>query len=82
MEVVPVAIGCIHAIAHLRIYLPKDLTSVDARNGVKKAVDEVAKRFPDGLALLDPIENMGIKDDSFKKLLRVSPACSYFYYLS
>jgi ATP-dependent RNA helicase DOB1 len=49
---------------------------------VKKALDEVAKRFPDGLALLDPIENMGIKDDSFKKLLRVSPACPYFYYLS
>ncbi|KAJ5665768.1 rRNA-processing arch domain-containing protein [Penicillium maclennaniae] len=70
MEVVPVAIGCIHAIAHLRIFLPKDLTSVDSRNGVKRALDEVAKRFPDGYALLDPIENMGIKDESFKKLLR------------
>jgi ATP-dependent RNA helicase DOB1 len=72
MEVVPVAIGCIHAFAHLRIFLPKDLTSVDSRNGVKRALDEVAKRFPDGFALLDPIENMGIKDESFKKLLRVS----------
>lgn len=72
MEVVPVALSCIHAIAHVRIFLPKDLTSVDARNGVKKAFDEVHKRFPDGIALLDPIENMGIKDDSFKKLLRVS----------
>jgi ATP-dependent RNA helicase DOB1 len=70
MEVVPVAIGCIHAFAHLRIFLPKDLTSVDSRNGVKRALDEVAKRFPDGFALLDPIENMGIKDESFKKLLR------------
>ncbi|KAJ5324279.1 rRNA-processing arch domain-containing protein [Penicillium atrosanguineum] len=70
MEVVPVAIGCIHAFAHLRIFLPKDLTSIDSRNGVKRALDEVAKRFPDGYALLDPIENMGIKDESFKKLLR------------
>jgi len=77
MEVVPVAIGCIHSIAHLRIFLPKDLTSIDARNGVRKSLDEVAKRFPDGLPLLDPIENMGIKDDSFKKLLRVSRICLF-----
>jgi ATP-dependent RNA helicase DOB1 len=31
---------------------------------------EVKRRFPDGLPVLDPIENMEITDDSFKKLLR------------
>jgi ATP-dependent RNA helicase DOB1 len=36
-----------------------------------KSVDEVKRRFPDGVPLLDPIENMQIKDESFKKLLRV-----------
>lgn len=79
MEVVPVALSCIHAIAHVRIFLPMDLTSADSRNGVKKALDEVHKRFPDGIALLDPIENMGIQDDSFKKLLRVSLLFSFLY---
>ncbi|KAJ5673871.1 hypothetical protein N7462_009310 [Penicillium macrosclerotiorum] len=70
MEVVPVTLNCIHAISHVRIFLPKDISSADARDGVKKSLGEVKKRFPDGLALLDPVENMGIKDDSFKKLLR------------
>ncbi|KAA8649125.1 hypothetical protein EYZ11_000678 [Aspergillus tanneri] len=70
MEVVPVVLSCIHSISHVRIFLPKDLNSKDSRNGVKKALGEIQKRFPDGIALLDPIENMGIKDDSFKRLLR------------
>ena len=37
-----------------------------------KSVQEVKKRFPAGVALLDPVENMGIVDEAFKKLLRVS----------
>ena len=31
---------------------------------------EVQKRFPDGLPLLDPIEDMNIKDDNLKKIVR------------
>jgi ATP-dependent RNA helicase DOB1 len=71
MEVVPVLLNCIESIGHLRVFLPKDLNTTDSRNGVQKALEEVKKRFPDGIAILDPIENMNIKDDSFKRLLRV-----------
>jgi len=70
MEVVPVLLNCIESIGHLRVFLPKDLNTTDSRNGVQKALEEVKKRFPDGIAILDPIENMNIKDDSFKRLLR------------
>lgn len=70
MEVVPVLLSCIEAIGHIRIFLPKELHSVDQRNTVRKSLEEVKRRFPDGIAILDPIENMGITDDSFKKLLR------------
>ncbi|KAL3427689.1 DSHCT domain-containing protein [Phlyctema vagabunda] len=70
MEVVPVLLSCIEAIGHVRIFLPKELHSADQRNIVRKSLDEVKRRFPDGIAILDPIENMGITDDSFKKLLR------------
>lgn len=70
MEVVPVMLNCIEAIGHVRIFLPKDIRLVDQRNVVRKSLDEVKRRFPDGIATLDPIENMGITDDSFKKLLR------------
>ncbi|KAL1980621.1 hypothetical protein VTN96DRAFT_3911 [Rasamsonia emersonii] len=70
VEVVPVLLSCIQAISHIRIFLPKEVQTVDSRNSVKRALEEVQRRFPDGIALLDPIENMGIKDESFKKLLR------------
>ncbi|KAH9223539.1 rRNA-processing arch domain-containing protein [Leptodontidium sp. 2 PMI_412] len=70
MEVVPVLLSCIEAIGHVRIFLPLDLKPADQRSIVRKSLDEVKRRFPDGIAVLDPIENMGITDDSFKKLLR------------
>ena len=71
MEVVPVLLSCIESIGHVRIFLPKELKSSEQRSTVRKALEEVKKRFPDGIAVLDPIENMRITDDSFKKLLRV-----------
>jgi ATP-dependent RNA helicase DOB1 len=70
MEVVPVMLSCIENIGHVRIFLPKDLHPSEQRNSVRKAIEEVKRRFPDGIAVLDPIENMGITDESFKKLLR------------
>ena len=71
MEVVPILLSCVESIGHVRIFLPTDLKSADQRNTARKSIDEVKRRFPDGIAVLDPIENMGIKDTSFKKLLRV-----------
>ncbi|KAI9849570.1 MAG: ATP-dependent RNA helicase mtr4 [Thelocarpon superellum] len=70
MEVVPVLLSCVEAIGHVRVFLPKDLKNAEQRNTMRKALDEVQKRFPDGLAVLDPVENMGITDDAFRKLLR------------
>ena len=71
MQVVPVLLKCLDSISHIRIFLPDDLKSQSERNSVRKALEEVKRRFPDGIAILDPIENMGINDASFKKLLRV-----------
>ncbi|CAK4033354.1 ATP-dependent RNA helicase mtr4 [Lecanosticta acicola] len=70
MEVVPVMNGTIDSVGHLRVFLPNDLRTQDQKNTVRKALEEIARRFPDGIAILDPIENMGINDDGFKKLLR------------
>ncbi|WPG98375.1 ATP-dependent RNA helicase [Acrodontium crateriforme] len=69
-EVVPVMNGTIEALGHMRIFLPNDLRSPDQRAQVRKSLEEIRKRFPDGLPVLDPIENMKIDDESFKKLLR------------
>jgi len=70
MEVVPVLLSCLEGISPVRIFLPKDMKSQDQRNTTKKNIREVKKRFPDGIPVLDPIENMNITDESFKKLLR------------
>jgi ATP-dependent RNA helicase DOB1 len=51
-----------------------DLKPAEERNHVLKSIMEVKKRFPEGIPQLDPIENMGIKDEGFKKLVRVSVA--------
>lgn len=72
VEVVAVLLSSIESIGHLRVFLPEEIKSNEQKNTVRKALDEVQKRFPDGIAILDPIENMKINDDSFKRLLRVS----------
>jgi ATP-dependent RNA helicase DOB1 len=79
MEVVPMTMSCIAGISHIRLHLPRDLVSVDTRNGIRKHIDEVHRRFPDGIAVLDPLEDMRIEDDTFKKLLRV---CEHGFYSS
>ena len=55
----------------IRLYLPKDLRSSDNRFSVGKSIQEVIRRFPDGVPLLDPIEDMNIKDEQFKKIIKV-----------
>ncbi|GAA5943318.1 hypothetical protein JCM3775_002617 [Rhodotorula graminis] len=68
--VVPVLLSTLDGISHIRIFLAKDLKPVEARNQALKSVKEVKRRFPSGIALLDPVENMGVVDEAFKKLLR------------
>ncbi|KAF8908086.1 rRNA-processing arch domain-containing protein [Gymnopilus junonius] len=68
--VVPVLLSTLENISHIRVFLPKDLRQDQARETVWKSVLEVNRRFPDGVPLLDPIQNMGIKDDKFKELVK------------
>ncbi|KZT25605.1 antiviral helicase [Neolentinus lepideus HHB14362 ss-1] len=68
--VVPILLSALDAISYLRIFLPKDIRALQARETVWKSVVEVQKRFPDGIALLDPIQNMEIKDDKFQQLVK------------
>ncbi|KAL5342563.1 rRNA-processing arch domain-containing protein [Aspergillus crustosus] len=69
-EVVPLLLNCVQSISHVRIFPPKDLHLPSGREGLGKKLVEIKRRFPDGVAVLDPIEDMGIKDDDFKKTLR------------
>lgn len=41
---------------------------------------EVQKRFPDGVPLLDPIDDMGIKDPALKKVIQKVEAFEHRMY--
>lgn len=70
MEVVPVLLNCLDSISGIRIFLDNDMKSSENRNIAKKNIEEIKRRFGDGISILDPVENMKISDDSFKALLR------------
>lgn len=70
-ETVPCLLSCVKAISQIRIFLPKDGLRTDQdKETAFKSLSEVKRRFPDGVPILDPLENMDITDESFKKLLR------------
>lgn len=68
---IPIALSLIDNISSIRIHIPKDLRSAESRTTVQKSLAAIATRFPDGLPLLDPIEDMRISDDDFVKLIKV-----------
>lgn len=70
-QVVPILLGLISGISHIRIFLPKDVKPSEPREQARKHVEEVKRRFKGAIALLDPIEHMGIHDEDFKKLVKV-----------
>lgn len=79
---VPVLLSTIEAISRLRIYMPKDLRELPARETAWKSVQEVQRRFPDGIPLLDPVQDMGITDDKFKDLVKVRPSLRYLCFFA
>jgi ATP-dependent RNA helicase DOB1 len=70
VEVVPVVLKCVHGISTFRIFPPNDITTPSDRAKIQRALAEVKKRFPDGIPKLDPVDQMNIKDNSFKELIR------------
>ncbi|XP_076658457.1 exosome RNA helicase Mtr4 [Halictus rubicundus] len=70
VEVVPVLHTLISQISSLRLYYPKDLRPSDNRKSVLKTIQEVKKRFPDGLPLLNPTTDMRIEDEAFKDIVK------------
>ncbi|XP_069780463.1 exosome RNA helicase MTR4 isoform X3 [Narcine bancroftii] len=80
MQVVPIMLHLITAISSVRLYIPKDLRPLDNRQSVLKSIQEVQKRFPDGVPLLDPIDDMGIKDQGLKKVMQKTEAFEHRMY--
>uniref|UniRef100_A0A8C6S417 Exosome RNA helicase MTR4 n=1 Tax=Neogobius melanostomus TaxID=47308 RepID=A0A8C6S417_9GOBI len=80
MQVVPVMLHLLTSISSVRLYIPKDLRPFDNRQLMLKSIQEVHKRFPDGVPLLDPIDDMGIKDPALKKVIQKVEAFEHRMY--
>ena len=79
MIIVPMTLSAIDGVSTVRVNLPKDLSTKESKNHVGKSIREIIKRFeakpllPNSIQyipLLDPIADLGITDDSFKKMQR------------
>ena len=70
MRVFTVGLDCIEALSAVRIVVPSDLSVPEARKKVGMSLKEVMRRFPEELPLLDPLADIGIKEDAFKTLLK------------
>lgn len=68
-RVFTIGLSDIERISAVRIFMPQDISPPEARVGVAKSLVEVARRFPEGLPLLDPVKDLKIKSSEFEKLL-------------
>lgn len=69
MRVFTLGLENIERLSAVRIFIPQDLTIPEARKKVAMSMNEVRRRFPEGIPLLDPVSDLGIKDETFQTLL-------------
>lgn len=69
MKIVALRLSNISQISSARVFLPEDLRSYDNRQSVLKAITEIKKRMSN-IPLLDPLEDMKIKDSDFLNLVK------------
>ncbi|KAI2795921.1 Exosome RNA helicase MTR4 [Blomia tropicalis] len=69
MKIVQLELKNVTKISAARVFLPEDLRPHDNRQSVLKSMNEIRKRL-EGIPLLDPIEDMKIKDSNFLSLVK------------
>ncbi|CAL1279980.1 unnamed protein product [Larinioides sclopetarius] len=70
MQVVPIKLNLIQQLSTVRAHTPKDLRPIDNRMQVLRTIQAILERFPNGLPLLDPIEDMKIKEEGLKDVMK------------
>ncbi|AQK90667.1 DExH-box ATP-dependent RNA helicase DExH10 [Zea mays] len=69
MHVVPVPLPLVSGLSSVRINIPPDLRPPEARQNILSAVQELGKRYPQGLPKLHPINDMGIQEPELVDLV-------------
>lgn len=68
--IIPFTLESISQISQIRVPVPPQVDDSKKKHALMVAVTKVKKRFNSGLPLLDPIEDMKIKDEHFLGLVR------------
>lgn len=69
VKVVPVYLGAIERVSQVRLYLSNDLRPREHRMAVLKSIEEVHKRFPGGIPILDPVTDLKIREQEFTDII-------------
>ncbi|KAJ1274751.1 hypothetical protein BS78_05G085300 [Paspalum vaginatum] len=69
MHVVPVPLPLVSGLSSVRINIPSDLRPPEARQNILFAVQELGKRYTQGLPKLHPIKDMGIQEPELVDLV-------------
>jgi ATP-dependent RNA helicase DOB1 len=70
MEVVPVKLETFVNMSVARLFVPHDLNSKKSRDAMGVKLDEVMRRMNGKPPLLDPLQNVGIDDPKFLKMVK------------
>lgn len=74
IRTVPLPLDDLDGISTICIHVPKDHRNENARKAILLAVNEILSRFKDGVPLLDPLEDMKIKDPALPDLIKKTEA--------
>ncbi|CAI5760464.1 unnamed protein product [Candida verbasci] len=69
-EYIPITLDSIEKISSVRLKVPADLKSADAKRILVKTMKDLPKRLKDGIPIMDPVESMKINDQEFKMLIK------------
>ncbi|KAL7671785.1 hypothetical protein ACOME3_006688 [Neoechinorhynchus agilis] len=69
LQVIPVDLCLLHKISAVRLYVPDAIRTQEARKAMMKTLMEVHQRFPNGIPLLDPIDDMNIRNGDLNDVI-------------
>jgi len=71
MEVIGFSLNeCLSSLSCIRLMIPQKLTGMDEKRKCHDQLKEIKRRYPDGLPLMDPIEDMHITDSKLNEIVK------------
>ena len=69
LGVIPIILNSVENVSSLKVNLSHDLKDKKILKGLEKLLSEILKRFKNNLPILDPIKDIGIKDEKLLEII-------------